>query len=330
MLLVDDDESDNNGNPASGKLSASDVFYRKLLQDRSLAFDTVVVSRYADGPPPDKLKAYSMVVWYTGASYGGNRDNTAVISLRDEQTLTRYLADTGGAVLLFSPGYLNNALGAGGVALWSRKDAPFLQQVLGIKGGRGLLQRFNEASVVSTSGASFVVGKSPTVEIQFSAVNPDKAQTLFTATLDPDGKGARAVAVAAGQAVGTGHFVYVGFTFENIAAGASEAFGKILSAAGVPVASATAGTAASSAASSTATPGAAQADAAFAPKRVRTDRLTLTGTGQLNDGPQFVPKRVRTDAMTVSGTGRLSDGPPFVPQSVRTPVLSVSGTGSLQ
>jgi len=233
VLLVDDDESDNNSNPASGKLSASDTFYRKLLDDRSIAYDTVVVPRYADGPPLDKLKGYSLVLWYTGASYGGNRDNTAVVSLRDEETLTRYLRETGGAVMLFSPGYLNNALGAGGAALWAEKKAPFLQQVLGIKGGRGLLQRFKEGSVVSISGDSFTVAKSPTVEIQFSAIKPESARTLFTAMLDPDGKGTRAVTVATSNAVGAGRSAYVGFSFENIANDAGKAFAQILQAVGV-------------------------------------------------------------------------------------------------
>jgi hypothetical protein len=233
VLLVDDDDSDNNSNPASGTLSASDVFFRKLLKDRSLAFDAVVVPKYSSGPRLDQLKPYSVVLWYTGASYGGNRDNTAVISLKDEQTLTDYLQQGGGSVLLFSPGYLNNALGAGGQALWEGKESAFLQRVLGIKGGRGLLQRFKEGSVRSSGGASFEVKKSPTVEIQFSAINPGQAETLFTATLDPDGKGSRPVAVATRQAFGGGHIVLVAFTFENIGNDAGKAFDQMLQAVGV-------------------------------------------------------------------------------------------------
>ncbi|MEI6669858.1 MAG: hypothetical protein WCP29_17040, partial [Acidobacteriota bacterium] len=228
VLLVDDDESDNNSNAASGKLSPSDSFYRKLLTDQSLSFDTVVVPRYADGPTPEKLKQYSLIVWYTGASYGGNRDNTGVISLRDEQSVANYLQQSGGTVLLFSPGYLNNALGAGGAAVWEKKDSAFLQKVLGIKGGRGLLQRFKEGEVVSSSGARYAVTKSPTVESQFSVVNPDRAQILFSTTLDPDGKGPRPVPVASSNSVGTGRLVYVGFTFENIAVNAGQAFGQLL------------------------------------------------------------------------------------------------------
>jgi hypothetical protein len=72
VLLVDDDDSDNSSNPASAALSASDSFFRKLLQDRSLAFDTVVVPRYSNGPRLEQLKPYSVVLWYTGACYGGN------------------------------------------------------------------------------------------------------------------------------------------------------------------------------------------------------------------------------------------------------------------
>ncbi len=316
VLLVDDDDSDNNSNPASSALSASDSFYRGMLKAQSLAFDTVVVPRYADGPTAEKLKGYSLIVWYTGAAYGGNRDNTAVISLKDEVTLRSYLADTGGTVLLFSPGYLNNALGAGGTALWAKKESPFLQQVLGIKGGRGLLQRFKEGTVNAANGTSYVVAKSPTVEIQFSAANPDTATTLYTATLDPDGKGPQSVAVATRQAVGAGHFVYVGFTFENIAIGAGAAFAQILSAAGVS------GGAAPSAV--------AAAGAPFSPRHARTQKLTVTGSGLLTAGPAFVPRRARTGSLLVSGTGNLADGPPFVPRRARTAGLTVTGTGSLQ
>lgn len=315
VLLVDDDESDNN-NAASGKLSASDGFYRKLLHDRGIAFDTVLVPRYSDGPPLDKLKGYSLVLWYTGASYGGNRDNTAVVSLRDEQTLTDYLQQVGGTVLMFSPGYMNNALGAGGVSLWAGKESLFLQRVLGVKGGRGLLQRFKEVSIVSSTGSTFTVAKSPSVEIQLSALNPDQAKSVFSAALDPDGKGSRPVAVSTSQAVGSGHIVYIGFTFENIALGAEDAFSQILSAAGEP---------------GEGTPGSAvQTNAPFTPKRMGTASLRLTGTGLLNNGPPFVPLKLRTDPMTVSGNGLLTDKPPFVPQRVGTPELTITGSGSLQ
>jgi hypothetical protein len=258
VLLIDDDESDNNSNPASAKLSASDKFYRQLLQGQGFAFDTVIVPKYADGPSLDKLKRYQLIIWYTGASYGGNPDNTAVISLKDEQTLSDYLHETGGSVILFSPGYLNNALGAGGAALWEpaagaapreragrpalteQNHSTFLQQVVGIRGGRGLLQRFTDGTVDAAGGGTYAVTKNPTVETQFSVANPLSAQALYTTKLDPDGKGVRPVAVATSNGVGAGHFVYVGFTFENVGqnatpgSSAGAAFNPLLKSIGAP------------------------------------------------------------------------------------------------
>jgi hypothetical protein len=322
VLLVDDDDSDNNSNPASGKLSASDTFYRKLLADQAYSFDTVVVPRYSDGPSLEKLKTYSLLLWYTGAAYGGNRDNTAVISLKDEQALTAYLQQAGGTVLLFSPGYLNNALGAGGAALWAKAESPFLQQVLGIQGGRGLLQRFKDGAVAATGGGTYAVTKSPSVETQFSAMNPDSAETLFTATLDPDGKGAQPVAVAVSHAVGSGRLVYVGFTFENITADANQAFGNLMVPSGKTVPSGQQIAGAEAVASQSETP--------FSPRRASTSALTVTGTGALTEGPPFVAKKADTLVLTVTGTGRLTDGTPFVAKQAGTATLTVTGTGSLR
>ncbi|MEI6667544.1 MAG: hypothetical protein WCP29_05245 [Acidobacteriota bacterium] len=315
VLLVDDDESDNNNNPGDSRLSVSDAFYRQLLQDRSLKFDTFVVPRYSDGPGVDRLRPYSLIIWYTGASNGGNRDNTAVISLRDEATVRTYLQETGGSVILFSPGYLNNALGAGGSALWDKKDSAFLQDVLGVRGGRGLLQRFKDVAVTSADGSNFVVAKKPPVETQVSALNPASAQVLFSATLDPDGKGPRSVPVATSQAVGRGRMIYVGFTFENLTTGAGAAFGNLLSSAG----------ALNAASATTPTP----ASASY-PKRGTTETMEVAGTGALTEGQPFVPRRGRTEDLTVTGIGGLAEGPPFVPKRLRTDAMTVTGTGSIR
>ncbi len=230
ILLVDDDESDNNNIPGDKRLSKSDRFYRHLLEQQSLAYDAFVVPRYANGPTLEQLRPYRLIVWYTGASYGGNRDNTSVVSLKDEEALRAYLA-TGGSAIVLSPGYLNNALGAGGAALWAKKDSPFLKDVLGIQGGRALLQRGKEGGVAALDGTTYLLTATATQEVQLSAVNPVSATTLFTAQLNPEGTGAHAVAVATSNPVGSGHMVYVGFTFEDIGGKPEVAFSQLLQAA---------------------------------------------------------------------------------------------------
>ncbi len=231
VLLVDDDASDNNNIPGDTRLSTSDQFFRQLLQDRNLSFESFIVPRYESGPGINTLRHYRLVIWYTADSYGGNRDNSAVISLEDEQSLRQYLA-TGGSVILISPGYLNNALGAGGEAGWEKATWPFLTEVLGLQGGRGLLQRFKAADVTASDGTRFEVAGNRGPETQFSALNPATATPLFTADLAPDAKGSRPVAVAAVNSVGGGRMVYVGFTFENIATNHADAFDRLLLAAG--------------------------------------------------------------------------------------------------
>ena len=77
------------------------------------AWAVETVKPYASGPDIERLSKFSLVLWYTGANYGGNPDNTAVLSIEDEKTVRRYLDEVGGAVVLFSPGYVSKVLGAG-------------------------------------------------------------------------------------------------------------------------------------------------------------------------------------------------------------------------
>jgi hypothetical protein len=342
ILLVDDDESDNNNIAGDVRLSASDLFYRNLLTSLLLPYDVVVVGRYAHGPALEKLRNYRLIVWYTGASYGGNRDNSAVISVKDEETLRRYLAEASGSVIVISPGYLSNVLGAGGAALWTRKESAFLQEVMGVRGGRGLLQRSKDATVVSADGATFGVSRKQAVEAQFSALNPNTAQTVFSALLDPDGNGPRNVAVATSQAVGAGRMVYVGFTLENLTADAESAFRKLLLAGGYSPAIVPTKSVQPSAGGNLSTVrnvrtnelmvtgiGQLVLGSLFSPRNVRTDALVVTGIGQLVLGANFAPRNVRTDALTVTGIGQLVLGATFTPRSVRTDTLTVIGIGQL-
>ncbi|HXI87520.1 MAG TPA: hypothetical protein VNH64_08675 [Parvularculaceae bacterium] len=69
------------------------------------------------------------------------------------------------------------------------------------------------------------------------------------------------------------------------------------------------------------------ANGAFTPKTVRTETLTVTGTGALAPLPPFTPVNLRTKTLTVTGTGSLAALPPFTPVNIRTTPLTVTGTG---
>lgn len=243
ILLVDDDLSDNNHRPGDSRLSPSDRVFRQLVADAvgrdAKAWEVETVKPYASGPGFERLRPFSLVVWYTGASYGGNPDNTAVLSIQDEKTVRRYLEEVGGAVILVSPGYLGKVLAAGSTG--DKANWPFLGEVMGVRGGVGLAQRFAAGTVTAPGGASFNVGKgSPTVESQFSTITPEGAVAVFTASLAAAAKKSTAPApVATANPYGRGRIVYVGFTFENLAdADLAPAFRTLLTAA-VPQASPT-------------------------------------------------------------------------------------------
>lgn len=236
ILLVDDDWSDNNHNPGDKRLSPSDQVFRKLAADAvggdANAWAVEAVKPYESGPGIERLRKYSLILWYTGANYGGNPDNNGVVGIEDEKTIRRYLEEVGGVVVLFSPGYANKVLGYD--STWEKSTWPFLSEVLGIRGGQGLAQRFLAGTVKSSDGAQFSVGKgSAAVETQFSIVNPDSAAVLFTTTL-ANVKGDAGTPVATMHPYGRGRIVYVGFTFENLApAELAPAFSVLLTATGL-------------------------------------------------------------------------------------------------
>jgi hypothetical protein len=235
ILLVDDDWSPNN-NPGDRHVNrGSDEVYRELVaaavgRDET-RWSVEIVETYKHGPAFERLRDFNVVIWYTGASYGGAPDNSAVLSREDEKVVRRYLEETGGAFILISPGYVNNySYGSS----WISSPYPFLKEVMGIDGFYGLAQRFSAGRVTAHDGAQYAVAHPGVAETQFSAVNSNGAAVVFTSTLDPryTTEGASAVAVA--HPYGGGRFVYVGFTLENIPAGEREkAFAVVLGASGL-------------------------------------------------------------------------------------------------
>jgi hypothetical protein len=117
---------------------------------------------------------------------------------------------------------------------WEKAKWPFLSEVLGIRGGQGLAQRFLAGTVKTSDGAQFNVGKGGAVETQFSIVNPEGATTVFTTTLAAAKPGGPGTPVATVHPYGRGRIAYVGFTFENLApAELAPAFSVLLTATGL-------------------------------------------------------------------------------------------------
>jgi hypothetical protein len=217
ILLVDDDASSNNAGGDTGAVQRSDEIFRALVSKavggRAEAWSVEVVKNRENGPAFDRLRAFNVVLWYTGASYGANNDT---VGREDEKTLRRYLEETGGAVILVSPGYVNNLVYG---QSWDAAEHPFLKEVLAVNGCYGLVERAVRGTVRAHDGTEFPVERAGATETQFSVVNPDGAAIVFTSPLETayakaEGGGGLPVAVA--NAYGSGRIVYVGFTFENI------------------------------------------------------------------------------------------------------------------
>lgn len=218
ILLVDDDVSDNNNIPGDRRLSSSDRIFRQLVSEAvggnaaAWAFETVKPN--AKGPDLEQLRKFSLILWYTGASYGGSPDNSAALSIEDEKTVRRYLEEVGGVVLLVSPGYAERAFSYD--STWEKSNSKFLSDVMGVRGGVGLAQRFEPGTVTTPDGKQFTVGKGPDPESQFSVVNPDGATVLFTSLVKSHYSTGAPMPVATVSSYGRGRLIYVGFTFENL------------------------------------------------------------------------------------------------------------------
>jgi hypothetical protein len=308
ILLVDDDASPNNdAAPREGKLSRSDQVFRALVAQAvgndTSAWEVEVVGTLKSGPSLDRLRGFNLVVWYTGGSYGGASGNTSVLSLDDEKTVRGYL-EGGGSVVLISPGYLS-VVGYG--ATWENTRHPFAKEVMGLLGFSGLAKRFGAGAVQSTGGRNYTVEKGGAPETQFTAINPERATPLFTSVLGAPKTAAGAVAVATSHRYGSGTFVYVGFTLENLPDDVrAAAFGEVLQAAGAGGASPA--------------PDIATVDArdlGIIPDETRVSRYSPVA----NLDPSIAPTRLAMDRSwpgehTISWTLRLTEYPPDITYEV--------------
>jgi hypothetical protein len=235
ILLVDDDWNGNTASEAA-RPSGSDTIFRDLVAaavgGEAAAWSNEMVETSKSGPAFERLRDFNVVVWYTGESYGGSADSVATLSTEDEKTVRRYLQEVGGAFVLISPGFLSTRSYG---TTWTESDHAFLREVMGVHGVASMVQRFAAGTVRATDGSRFEVEAKGVIETQFSAVNPDGAAVVFSTALDPRKTAEGAVPVAVAHPYGGGRFVYVGFSFENIAqAGRAKAFGLLLDAATGP------------------------------------------------------------------------------------------------
>ncbi|ATC64489.1 hypothetical protein CMV30_11285 [Nibricoccus aquaticus] len=242
--------SENNFTPGDERESASDVIFRRLATSLvgkdTAAVEIEHVRSYAQGPELARLLPFSLVIWYTGASYGGNADNSAVLGVNDEKTVRSYLEQKGGTVVLISPGYVSKVLDT--YSTWDESSWPFLSEVMGVRGANGLAQRFNPGTVVSATGTEFHVEGGSGVESQFSVVNPDGAAVVYTTQLTTPKPGYAPVPVATAFPYGKGRMIYVGFTFEKLAESElAPAFQTLFAATGLAAQAQPAGTAAKTA-----------------------------------------------------------------------------------
>ena len=82
ILIVDDDGG-----------STYETYYTESLQALGYSFDSYQISFNVDGPPAERLKQYSLVIWFTGDQYR----NT--LTLTDQENLRSYL-DAGGTLFI--------------------------------------------------------------------------------------------------------------------------------------------------------------------------------------------------------------------------------------
>lgn len=121
VLLVDDDDGVNNGNPYGVDVHER---YTEALDALGVNYDLHVVRHNASGPTYVELAPYPLVIHFTGL------DALKVcLSGSDRRSLRRYL-DDGGRLLLISQNYLGQVSRSGAASAGS------LEEALGVKDWR--------------------------------------------------------------------------------------------------------------------------------------------------------------------------------------------------
>jgi hypothetical protein len=114
VLLVDDDDGVNNGNPYGVDVHER---YTSALDDLGVGYELHVVRHNASGPTFAELEPYRVVIYFTGL------DALKVcLSESDRRALRRYL-DEGGRLLLVSQNYLGQVSREGTASPGSLEDA---------------------------------------------------------------------------------------------------------------------------------------------------------------------------------------------------------------
>lgn len=112
VLLVDDDNSLNNGGPYS-EMSVEEpsvkTHYSDALESVGQRFNKYVVPTGKDGPTVDVMSAYDIVLWVTGY-VGTDSKNEKTLTTTDKMMIKDYM-DSGGRVWLIGSSILKNLYG---------------------------------------------------------------------------------------------------------------------------------------------------------------------------------------------------------------------------
>jgi hypothetical protein len=222
VLLVDDDRSANNYEPANPNVtpSASDTIFQETLNTLGVGYNIYVVPSDESGPSPEQLSGYETVIWYTASQYGG-AGNLGTVSSADEIVLKSFLDAGERQLLLFADSYIY-----GIDSSWTQSTNSFLTDYIGAIGGAADVLN-NQAYVASgvagtvTEGSSFNVAANTPISTYTDVVNPaPETDTLLTIPTNPDGEGIRDVTVISGNpdagTASSSSVIYVGLPFENI------------------------------------------------------------------------------------------------------------------
>ncbi len=130
ILLVDDDNSLNNGGPYDSRMVEDDnkPLYSDALTAAGYPFGEYVVTSGQDGPPLEVMRVYEIVIWVTGYN-GYSRTRESTLTTKDISNLESYL-DEGGSLWLIGPLLANDLHGRGNFVT---SGDSFLRNYMGVE-----------------------------------------------------------------------------------------------------------------------------------------------------------------------------------------------------